>query len=125
MEKYLENQIVVQTKKVILNNDDDKLAIAELPKNYVKVIRIKTTRTGLNEYVKEVTYSTWNNVSYEELVSGLVKLKYNADEESAIQRKAIMNGVSDEFLTYNSYVEECKVRAKVFIEERNKANEVI
>ena len=67
------------------------------------------------------TFTVYSNISYEELVAKLVAEKYTQAEESAIQRKAIMNGIKDEFLTYNAYVEECKVRAKEFIAQREKA----
>lgn len=67
------------------------------------------------------TFTVYSNISYEELVAKLVAEKYTQAEESAIQRKAIMNGIKDEFLTYNTYVEECKTRAKEFIAQREKA----
>jgi hypothetical protein len=68
--------------------------------------------------VKEVYFTVYSNISYEELVAKLVREKYTADEENAIQRKAILNGITEEFSAYNQYAEECKVRAKEYIARR-------
>lgn len=70
-----------------------------------------------NDYV---TFDGYSNASYDELVNQLVKQRYTDSEEFAILRKAI-NGVTDEYLIYNAYVEECKARAKEFIAERESA----
>lgn len=67
-----------------------------------------------------VTYTKYDKSSYEQLVNKLVKERYSDSDEFAILRKAI-NGITEEFLTYNTYVEECKVRAQAFIAERESA----
>lgn len=64
------------------------------------------------------TFDTYSKISYEELVSSLVREKYPINEEFAILRKAFNNPYNDEFIVYNEYVEECKVEAKKFIQER-------
>ena len=69
-----------------------------------------------NDYV---TFDGYSNASYDEFVNKLVKERYSDSEEFAILRKAI-NGITDEYLIYNAYVEDCKVRAKEFIAEREK-----
>lgn len=64
-----------------------------------------------------VTFTGYSNLPYEELVNKLVAEKYTIQEELAIQRKAY-NGLTDEFYVYNAYVENCKEKAKQFIQER-------
>ena len=49
----------------------------------------------------------------------MVRERYSESEEFAILRKAI-SGISDEYNIYNAYVENCKVQAKQFINERDK-----
>lgn len=66
-----------------------------------------------------VEYTIYNMSSYETIVNQLVKEKYSDSEEFAILRKAIGNPYNAEYIEYNAYVENCKVRAKEFIEERN------
>ena len=66
------------------------------------------------------SFTIYSKMSYEELVNKLVAEKYTIQDELAIQRKAY-NGITNEFLIYNAYVEECKLKAKTFIEEREKA----
>lgn len=65
-----------------------------------------------------LTYVKYSMASYESIVNRLVKEKYSDSNEFAILRKSINNPLNIEFSQYNLYVEECKVRAKAFIEER-------
>ena len=75
--------------------------------------------TNLTIYDGYVTFNGWSNITYEQLVNKLVRERYSDSAEFAILRKAMSN-VTDEFLIYNAYVEECKLQAKAFIEEREK-----
>lgn len=71
---------------------------------------------------KEVPASevpTFTKDDYDRKVAELIRRKYSQDEEFAIQRKYLgfLNGEGkeadrEEFLAYNDYAEECKVRAK-------------
>lgn len=65
-----------------------------------------------------VSFTTYSKITYESLVNQLVKEKYSDSEEFAILRKAISNPNNDEYLIYNTYVEDCKVRAREFVNER-------
>ena len=67
-----------------------------------------------------VEFTTYSKITYEDLVHKLVREKYSESEEFAILRKAI-NEKTDEYFIYNAYVEDCKVRAKEFVAEREKA----
>ena len=86
--------------------------------NYAKDMNVYTSNLVINN--GNVTFTTYSKITYEELVTKSVRKKYPLNEEFAILRKAI-NGKTTEYETYNAYVEECKVRAKEFIAQREKA----
>ena len=65
------------------------------------------------------SFTIYSKLSYEVLVNQLVKERYSDSEEYGILRKAI-NGITDEFNEYNDYVEECKVKAREFVAERER-----
>jgi hypothetical protein len=134
----------LKVKQIYLDEDNDVLVCNYLPKHFLEIKSIKNIehpqlkllQSQLDkakhdkekEYftqciaelpiVKEVYFTVYSNISYEELVAKLVREKYTADEENAIQRKAILNGITEEFSAYNQYAEECKVRAKEYIARR-------
>lgn len=116
MEKFIKKRI---GRIVRLESNDNSLIKAKLPK-YTKSIDC-VVDLGIKDglYYKRVNYTYYSPVSYEALVNQLVKERYSDSDEFAILRKAI-NGITDEYHIYNTYVEECKVRAKEFIQERNK-----
>ena len=86
--------------------------------NYARDMNVYTSNLVINN--GNVTFTTYSKITYEELVTKSVRKKYPLNEEFAILRKAI-NGKTTEYETYNAYVEECKVRAKEFIAQREKA----
>lgn len=65
-----------------------------------------------------VNFTEYDMSNYETIVNKLVKEKYSDSEEFAILRKTISNPNNDEYLIYNAYVEDCKVRARAFVNER-------
>ena len=69
----------------------------------------------------EVEYTQYSMMPYEVIVNRLVKEKYSDSSEFAILRKVINNPNNEEFISYNNYVENCKLQAKAFIAERDKA----
>lgn len=115
MEKYIKTR----TRLVRLTTNDTTLIKSKL--RFVKIIN-KITELGFKDgyYNFSVNYTYYSPIKYEALVNQLVKERYSDSEEFAILRKAISNGISEEYTTYNAYVEECKTQAKAFIEERNK-----
>ena len=115
----MNNFIKQRTRLVRLETNDITLIKSKL-KNVKSIDKITELGFKDNYYQFSVTYTYYSPISYEKLVAKLVSEKYTADEESAIQRKAIMNGITDEFLIYNAYVEDCKLRAKQFINERER-----
>lgn len=107
-------------EEIKVNIDNDALAISKLSQKPIGIVKIETHRTGLEEWTKKVFYYVYSGITYEQLVNKLVAERYTIQDELAIQRKAY-NGLTDEFHIYNTYVEECKLQAKAFIEEREKA----
>ena len=106
----------MELKKIITKKvAKERLGLASLTKN--SIIHSQELQED-GTYL--VTLTRYSNLPYEQLVHKLVREKYTESEEFAILRKAL-NEKTDEFLTYNAYVEECKVRAKEFIAEREKA----
>lgn len=72
----------------------------------------------------------YNEADYEAQVAALVRERYTADDEFALQRKAInlaftpmtlsedvAEKTRDEYAEYNAYVEQCKVRAREMLSE--------
>ena len=66
----------------------------------------------------EVKFTKYLPISYENLVHRLVKEQYSDSAEFAILRKSITNPNNAEYLQYNAYVEDCKVQARAYIDER-------
>lgn len=50
--------------------------------------------------------------TYESTVSAIVRKRYTVDAEMAIQRKGIADKTNQEFVDYNSFVEETKAMVK-------------
>jgi hypothetical protein len=107
-------------EEIKVNSDNDKLAISKLSRKPLGITKIETHRTGLNEWTKKVFYYVYSDISYDNLVKKLIREKYSADDEYKLHREAFINGLSDEFHIYNAYVEQCKLDAKAFIEERER-----
>lgn len=107
-------------KEIILKRHDrSEEQLIKAVEQYCKSKNVVYSNLIIDE--NKVSFTTYSNISYENLVAQLVAEKYSLTEENAIQRKAIMYGITDEFHIYNAYVEQCKLDAKAFIEERNKA----
>lgn len=72
---------------------------------------IKSKNTIEHETIR-ITYIERTKIEYGELVTKLVRKFYTADEETAILRKSIANGIGEEFETYNTLVELVKSEVK-------------
>lgn len=109
--------------------------MGELKKN-LTFKRNKRTKQQIDDFIKTrfknaivgnlilnddyFSFTIYSSLPYESLVSKLVREKYSADDEYKLHREAFVNGIGVEFNEYNEYVEDCKVRANAFIEEREK-----
>ena len=102
---------------VKLKTNDNSLIREQLPKYVKSIDEVVDLGIENDKYVKKITYTYYLPITYENLVNHLVRERYTDSEEFAILRKAI-NGITDEYYIYNTYVEECKVKAKKFIAER-------
>lgn len=65
------------------------------------------------------TFTTYSKISYEDLVVKLIREKYSLNDELSIHRKSMFNTDNEEFTNYYAYVEDCKSRARQWIEERD------
>ena len=110
----LENQKQVFTWKY---NNKSKEDIKRIVNNFTKVRNVYLANLIILDD-GTTTFTTYSKIEYEELVNKLVKEKYSDSDEFAILRKAISNPNNDEYLIYNAYVEDCKVRAREFVDER-------
>lgn len=71
------------------------------------------------ENVYQVTYDKYLLGNYNLIANRLIKNKYSDGEEFALINKALINPLNEEYLEYRTYVEECKIKAKEYIEERD------
>lgn len=110
---FLEKQIRTRVKTFETDNID---IIKEELKPYL--ISIEKILPKKKKY--EVVYKCYkaSDPIYDVLVNGMVRDRYTESEEFAILRKSINNPYNTEFIEYNNYVEQCKLQAKAFIEER-------
>lgn len=69
---------------------------------------------------KNVSFTTYSKASYEYLTKKLIREKYSQEDELKIHRETFNNPSNPEFTEYNNYIEDCKVQARAFIEERKK-----
>lgn len=94
--------------------------------NYPEIRRIITPNPAEWEEIAVTDIPLYTKAEYDAKVAELVREKYTADEEFALQRKmlnAIMSPDTisadgsaskalEEYQAYNTYVQECKARAK-------------
>jgi hypothetical protein len=106
-------------------------------KKHFNFKRAKRTKEQIDSFIKKLfknsiignliiteesfSFDVYSKLSYEALVNKLVREKYTESEEFAILRKHQKGVNEDEFNEYDTYVEECKEKAKQFIAEREKA----
>ena len=90
--------------------------IKEYVSNYCNEFNVYAT--NLIIYNEIVSFTTYSKISYENLVVRYIREKYSLNEELALHRKYFNNPNNLEFEDYNNYVEDCKERAKTFINER-------
>lgn len=115
---FIDRQIKPSIMVVKVATNDNEAAKKQLPKTMVKVINIQDLGQQDGLYIKRIMYTKYSNISYDDLVNGMVRDKYSESEEFAILRKAI-NSVTSEYVEYNAYVEECKTLAKAWIQKRD------
>lgn len=94
--------------------------------NYPEIRRIITPNPAEWEEIAVTDIPLYTKAEYDAKVAELVREKYTADEEFALQRKMLNVIMSpdtisadgsaskalEEYQAYNTYVQECKARAK-------------
>lgn len=66
-----------------------------------------------------VNYISYNTViGYDKIVEGLIKDRYSIEEEICLTNKGMKDITNAEYVEYRNYVEQCKINARIFIEER-------
>lgn len=93
--------------------------IQKISKANIKRLKFKYEILEENEKTLKISYTEYTEASYENLVVNAIRKRYSIDEELAILRQRDVK--PEEFLDYNTYVEECKTNAKAYIEERENA----
>ena len=99
--RFIDKQIVTKQKAIKKTDDINKV----IP-NIIKVLHVRERKDMLI-----VLYKAYTDITYDDLVNGMIRDKYTESEEFAILRKAI-NGKTKEYELYNLYVETCKKEAK-------------
>lgn len=113
------NKLIKQrTRLVRLETNDTTNIKSKLHKYTISVEKIVDLGFKDGKYIKQVTFTYYSPIKYEALVNQLVAEKYTIQDELAIQRKYQRGENTAEFNEYYDYVEQCKVNAKQFIEER-------
>lgn len=75
-----------------------------------------------NEDKLIITYNLYNPIDYEDLVAKLIEEKYSINDQIAIIRQK--ESKPDEYTEFYSFCEECKLKAKAFVSERDAINDV-
>ena len=86
--------------------------------NYSKIISISSVDIN-GETKMLVNYVSYNTViGYDKIVQGLIKDRYSIEEEICLTNKGMKDITNAEYVEYRNYVEQCKINARIFIEER-------
>lgn len=105
--RFIDKQIVTKQKAIKKTDDINKV----IP-HIIKVLHIRERKDMLI-----VLYKAYTDITYDDLVNGMVRDRYTESEEFAILRKAITEK-TEEYELYNLYVEACKKEAKEWIANR-------
>ena len=118
MEKYIKKRI---GRIIRLDVNDNNLIKTKLPKTIKSIDNIVDLGFENGKYLKQVDYTYYSPITYDNLVNKLIAERYTIQDELAIQRKH-QKGVNDaEFEEYYEFAEECKARAIAFVAERERA----
>ena len=106
----MKNETNVQPTRLSYRQLSGNLYEVELNENI-------TTEERTHEDITETIYISdrYSSVviveSKDDLIVGLIRLKYSQNDEYALINKGIVNNQDIEYLAYRDYVEECKVIA--------------
>ena len=97
-----------------LGEDTYELSLCENVVETEQVIEMDGENLVEKLYEYNLTLEVNKIKSYEELVSALVSLKYSYGDEFALMKKGFRNAQDEEYLDYESYVDECKVFSRQY-----------
>ena len=103
-----------------LTREIDTLAVESLKKRAV-VHSYEPIITYDGKAKIRVSYTRYNMSKYEAIVEGLINDRYSIKEEIALTNKGIKDVNNVEYVAYRNFVEECKAKARAYIEERDYA----
>ena len=106
--------------KQTLTREIDTLAVETLKKRAV-VHSYEPIITYDGKAKIRVSYTRYNMSKYNEIVEGLINDRYSIKEEICLTNKGIKDDNNVEYVAYRNYVDECKAKAKAYIEERDNA----
>lgn len=104
------------TQTYALTNDE----LTRLLENSVLINSQNVTVNGEEKLI--VTLTRYNTtIGYDKIVEGLIKDRYSIEQEICLTNKGMKDMTNTEYVEYRNYVEQCKINARVFIEERYNA----
>ena len=110
-------QSTVQPDKFLVNslpNGNFELSLCENVVELEHVTDVNGEELVETIYEYDLTLEIHKVKSYEELASALVSLKYSYGDEFALMRKGSSNEYDKEYVSYLSYVNDCKSFAKQY-----------
>lgn len=66
----------------------------------------------------QVKVKRYSPIAYDKVVEGLIRDKYTQGNENALINKGIADKSNYEYVEYRAFVENCKVQARAYIDER-------
>ena len=108
----MKNETTIQPVKLSYRKLSGSFYEVELNENIVQ-------SEQTHEDTTETMYSSdrYSNIitvnSNDDIIVGLIRLKYSQDDEYALINKGIANNQDVEYLTYRDYVSECKNLVKL------------
>ena len=113
--KTFESNLKITRKAKLSESNFENISKTAVIHNSKEVISYDNRKTY------HITYTKYNMLPYEKIVEGLIKDKYSVEEELCLTNKRINDPLNIEYFEYRKYVEDCKTKARAFIEERKNA----
>ena len=108
-----ENNLKKIYTKVVSDSDMIQLRRKAIINSYEQVID-DNGKTKI-----KVVYTKYNMHKYEKIVEGLIEDRYSVKEEIGLTNDGIKNPEDIQYIEYRNYVDECKAKARAFVEERD------
>jgi hypothetical protein len=103
----MKNETTIQPTKLSYRHLSGKLYEVELNENITQEERTHEDTTE-TIYISDRYSNVVSVESKDDLIAGLIRLKYSVNDEYALLNKGIANAQNIEYIAYREYVEECK-----------------